>query len=102
MSYVPGFPFLGVVNGRELNGRGMNFIPTSGNATRGGNAYRSWHPDLWSGFARRGTVVPGGEGVKKTAKKRRFSAHFLGRVCSSATNSYAFLLPALPRNEKGR
>jgi len=56
MSYDPGFSFLGVLNGRELNDRGMSFIPTSGEARRGGNAIRSWHPDLWSGFARRGTV----------------------------------------------
>ena len=38
------FPFLGVNNGRELNDRGMNFIPTSGYTKRGGNALRYLAP----------------------------------------------------------
>jgi hypothetical protein len=85
------FPFLGVGDGRELNDRGMNFIPTSGNAKRGGNALRSWHPDFWSGFARRGTVVPDGECVKKTAENWPFSAGFYLVDLGSAR-----ALPSLP------
>jgi hypothetical protein len=42
--YVPGFPFLGVSIWRELNDRGMNFIPTSGDAKLGGNELRHLAP----------------------------------------------------------
>ena len=68
--------FLGENDWRELNDRGMNFIPTAGDTKHSGNALRSWHPDFWSGFARRGTVVPGGECVKKTARICKFLATF--------------------------
>src|SRR6188472_4555115 len=78
MSYVPVFPFLGVSNWRELNDRGMNFIPTSGDAKLGGNELRHLAPRFWSGFARRDTVVPGGECVKKTAENCKFPAKLRG------------------------
>jgi len=44
MSYVPMFPFLGVGDGRELNDRGMNFIPTAGDTKLGGNELRFLAP----------------------------------------------------------
>jgi hypothetical protein len=86
MSYVPGFPFLGVSNWRELNDRGMNFIPTWETRNPVETGFATWHPNFWSGFARRGTVVPGGECVKKTAQNCKFSAQFasvFSTVCGS-------------------
>lgn len=38
------FPFLGVDDWHELNGRGMNFIPTSGDAKRDENELRYLAP----------------------------------------------------------
>jgi hypothetical protein len=84
--YVPGCPFLGVSIWRELNDRGMNFIPTWETRNSVETSFAAWHPDFWSGFARRGTVVPGGECVKKTAGNCKFPAEFateLSTVCGS-------------------
>jgi hypothetical protein len=51
-------------------------------------SFATWHPNFWSGFARRGTVVPGGECVKKTAQNCKFSAQFasvFSTVCGSCS-----------------
>ena len=81
------FPFLGVSIWRELNDRGMNFIPTWETRNSVETSFATWHPDFWSGFARRGTVVRGGECVKKTAENCKFPAKFAGlfsTVCGSS------------------
>jgi len=46
MSYVPVFPFLGVDNWRELNDRGMNFIPLRETRNSVETSFASWHPDF--------------------------------------------------------
>jgi hypothetical protein len=64
----------------------MNFIPTWETRNSVETSFAAWHPDFWSGFARRGTVVPGGECVKKTAENCKFPAEFaieLSIVCGS-------------------
>ncbi len=43
-SYVPTFPFRGVSDWRELNDRGMNFIPTAVDTKLGGDELRFLAP----------------------------------------------------------
>jgi hypothetical protein len=85
------FRFLGFEYWRELNDWGMNFIPTSVRETAVKLGFAAWHVAgtliFWSGFARRGTVVPGNECVKNRPKianfllfSRRLPGLFLGRV----------------------
>jgi hypothetical protein len=44
--YVPGCPFLGVSIWRELNDRGMNFIPTWETRNSVEASFATWHPDF--------------------------------------------------------
>src|SRR6478609_4811795 len=67
----------------------MSFIPTSGTRNAVEERSATWHPNFWSGFARRGTVVPTGECVKKTARNCKFLVLFCSALAPLADTARA-------------